>query len=235
MAQPGNGSRRRHLGALSVRVLVAIGAVLAVSVGGGLVIGLSPLLIAALSVAVVVLAGIGLWWRAVRQNTGRTPSTEVVLGYFALSGIVVLAVIQAVPYGREHANPPVTGEPQWSSQRTRQLMVDACYDCHSNEVEWPWYSNIAPFSWATTEHVEEGRRAVNYSEFTTGGDHEADETIEVIREGSMPPYYYTLFGLHPEANLSRAEIAELTAGLGATPGLTENEDDDDEEDDEDDD
>ena len=109
-------------------------------------------------------------------------------------------------------------------------MVDACYDCHSNEVEWPWYTSIAPFSWAATEHVEEGRDAVNYSEFTTGGDHEAEETIEVIREGSMPPYYYTLFGLHPEADLTREETDELIAGLRATPGLAENEREHDEED-----
>ena len=78
-------------------------------------------------------------------------------------------------------------------------------------------------SWAATEHVDEGRRAVNYSEFTTGGDHEAEETIEVILEDSMPPYYYTLFGLHPEADLSQDEIDRAGAGLRATPGLTENE------------
>lgn len=148
-----------------------------------------------------------------------------VLGHFALAGAVVLVVIQGVPYGRGHSNPPVTGEPRWSSPRTRQLMVDACYDCHSNEVEWPWYTNVAPMSWAVTEHVDEGRRAVNYSEFTTGGDHEADDTIEVILEGSMPPYYYTLFGLHSEADLSQDEIAELVAGLRTTPGLAGTESD----------
>ena len=231
MAQRRHRSRATQLGVLSGRILVAVGAVLAVALGGGLVVGLSPFLIAALSAAVIVLAGIVLWWRAARRSIDRAPGAGAVFGHFALAGIVVLAVIQAIPYGREHSNPPVTGEPQWSSSRTRELMVDACYDCHSNEVEWPWYANIAPFSWATTEHVEEGRRAVNYSEFATGGDHEAGETIEVIREGSMPPYYYTLFGLHPEADLSPDEIDELIAGLRATPGLTEDEREDDEDDD----
>ena len=67
-------------------------------------------------------------------------------------GVVVGAVaalglgVQLVPYGREHSNPPVTGEPQWDSPRTAELAKRACYDCHSNETVWPWYSNIAPLS-----------------------------------------------------------------------------------------
>ncbi len=103
-------------------------------------------------------------------------------------------------------------------------MVNACYGCHSNEVEWRWYSNIAPVSWAITDHVEEGRDQVNFSEFAADPS-DADETIEVIEEGSMPPAYYAAFGLHPEANLSDAEIAELVAGLRAMPGLSEGESD----------
>lgn len=99
-------------------------------------------------------------------------------------------------------------------------MANACYGCHSNEVEWPWYSNIAPVSWAITDHVDEGRDEVNFSEFATSRD-EADEVIETILDGSMPPRYYTAFGLHPEANLSDTEIAELVAGLRATPGFDE--------------
>lgn len=234
MAEVGDRSRARQLTASSGGLAAGVVAVLAVSIGGGLAVGLSPFLIAALAGAVILIAVAWLAWRAATRGVDRAPGAVAVLGHFALAGIVVLVLIQVVPYGRGHSNPPVTGEPQWSSQRTRQLMVDACYDCHSNEVEWPWYSNIAPFSWAATGHVEEGREAVNYSEFTTGGGHEAEETIETIREGSMPPYYYTLFGLHPEANLTESEIDELIAGLRATPGLTENENENESEDGDDD-
>jgi hypothetical protein len=99
-------------------------------------------------------------------------------------------------------------------------MVNACFSCHSNEVEYPPYASVAPISWMVQRHVDEGREKVNYSNFATDpGD--ADESIEVIEEGEMPPAYFTRFGLHPEANLSRAELDELIAGLRATPGMTE--------------
>jgi len=58
--------------------------------------------------------------------------------------IILFVVIQAAPYGRAHDNPPVLAEPQWDSATTRELAVAACFDCHSNEVAWPWYTNIAP-------------------------------------------------------------------------------------------
>jgi hypothetical protein len=146
-------------------------------------------------------------------------SAVVVLAHFALAAGVTFGVIQLVPYGRDHSNPPVTAEPDWSSPRTRELMENACYGCHSNEVEWPWYSNIAPISWAITDHVDKGRGKVNYSEFDKSAE-EADETIDEILNGSMPPGYFTSFGLHPEANLSDAEVEELVAGLRTTPGLS---------------
>jgi len=66
-----------------------------------------------------------------------------------LLGVLVglLVVIQFVPYGRAHTNPPVAQEPIWDSPQTRELARRACFDCHSNETMWPWYSNIAPISW----------------------------------------------------------------------------------------
>ncbi|MCP3937577.1 MAG: heme-binding domain-containing protein [Actinomycetia bacterium] len=140
--------------------------------------------------------------------------------------VVTLVVIQAVPYGRDHANPDVVNEPAWSSPRTRELVVGACYDCHSNEVVWPWYSNIAPVSWAVSAHVAGGRDAVNFSDFVPG-QADGHKSIETIKEGSMPPGYFTAFGLHSDANLSDEEVAELIDGLETTPGLAEEEEGDD--------
>jgi hypothetical protein len=137
-----------------------------------------------------------------------------------VSGLVTFGVIQLVPYGRDHSNPPGSGEPEWASAETRDLMVEACYSCHSNEVDYPPDASIAPISWATQHHVDEGREAVNYSDFATDPG-EADESIEVIEEGEMPPAYFTRFGLHPEANLTAAQKRTLIEGLRATPGMTE--------------
>ncbi|MFZ0624897.1 MAG: heme-binding domain-containing protein, partial [Acidimicrobiia bacterium] len=63
-------------------------------------------------------------------------------------GVVALALgIQLIPYGHDHQNPPVTTEPAWDSQQTLDLAKRACFDCHSNETKWAWYTNIAPMSW----------------------------------------------------------------------------------------
>jgi hypothetical protein len=131
----------------------------------------------------------------------------VLLGAFLL--------IQLVPYGRDHSNPPVRQEPNWDSARTRQLAVDACFACHSNATTWPWYSNIAPISWRLQNHVDEGRSVLNFSEWDRGGQ-ETGELAEAIQEGSMPPWDFKL--AHPEARLSDSEKAELIRGLQATVG-----------------
>ncbi len=57
-----------------------------------------------------------------------------------------IVVIQFVPYGRDHQNPPVRLEPIWQSTEAREIAVKACFDCHSNESTWPWYTNVAPIS-----------------------------------------------------------------------------------------
>ena len=128
--------------------------------------------------------------------------------------LVLLLVIQLVPYGRDHTN-PTGGQPiSWDSPRTEQLMRGACMDCHSNETEWPWYSNVAPISWLVQSDVEEGRGALNLST----NQPEAQELIEAIQEGEMPPWQYK--PAHPGARLSASEKRELIRGLQATFGTT---------------
>lgn len=140
----------------------------------------------------------------------------------SLIGVVVVGVvIQFVPYGRDHANPPVVEEPAWDSEQTRDLAVAACFDCHSNETEWPWYSNVAPISWLLQRDVDEGREELNFSEWNI--EQEGDESAETVREGSMPPWQYTL--THPEARLSEADLDALEAGLAATFGDDRSDDD----------
>jgi hypothetical protein len=127
----------------------------------------------------------------------------------------VLVVIQLVPYGRSHTNPPVTAEPTWDRPETRDLARRACFDCHSNETSWPWYANIAPASWLAQRHVTEGRRALNFSEWDRP-QREAREAAESVREGEMPTRDYLL--IHPEARLDPAERLTLIRGLSASLG-----------------
>lgn len=129
-------------------------------------------------------------------------------------GIVVFLLIQLVPYGRDHTNPPVVSEPNWDSQQTRDLAKRACFDCHSNETIWPWYSNVAPISWLVYRDVAEGRQRFNFSEWQTSYLKDAGEFTEIINEGEMPPFQYLL--MHPDATLSSAEKTQLINGLSAT-------------------
>jgi len=142
--------------------------------------------------------------------------------------IVILVVIilcpllmQVVPYGRSHTNPPVVSEPKWDSPRTRNLAQRACFDCHSDETVWQWYTNIAPFSWLTQSDVDRGRQALNFSEWgqqPAGSRRERgtdpNRMVRSIQVGEMPPLIY--LPIHPEANLTQAEKDELIQGLNAS-------------------
>ncbi len=129
--------------------------------------------------------------------------------------LAIFAIIQLVPYGRDHGNPPVMAEPAWDRPETRALAARACFDCHSNETTWPWYSHVAPASWLVQDHVDDGRQVLNFSEWNRPQD-EADEAAEEVQEGEMPPQSY--LWLHPEARLSDAERQQLVAGLRQTLG-----------------
>ena len=142
---------------------------------------------------------------------------RVIVLVLVVLGVGFLA-IQVVPYGRAHANPAVVSEPQWDSPRTRELAVRACFDCHSNETVWPWYSNVAPVSWLVQQHTEEGRGVLNFSRWDLP-QRGARKAAEQVQEGAMPPPYYT--PLHASGRLSEGERAELIAGLQATLGQGE--------------
>jgi hypothetical protein len=128
--------------------------------------------------------------------------------------IVAFLLMQLVPY--RISNPSTRQEPTWDSPRTRALAVAACFDCHSNEVHNPWYGKVAPVSWWLTNHVDNGRAALNLSEWKGPQGEGAGDAAETVRNGSMPPSYYTWFGLHSSAKLTSAERDELARGLIAS-------------------
>jgi len=126
-----------------------------------------------------------------------------------------LLVIQLVPYGRDHQNPPVRSEPPWDSPTTRALAKQACFDCHSNETEWPAYASIAPASWLVQHDVDDGRADLNFSEWQRPQE-KAKKAVEELRDGEMPPATYLL--LHAHARLSTADRDRLAQGLAKTLG-----------------
>lgn len=128
-----------------------------------------------------------------------------------LIGIVaLLVVIQFVPVDR--SNPPVTADFTGPADVAAVLRT-SCYDCHSNETIWPWYSRVAPVSFFVANHVGEGREHVNFS---TWGDmapgnraHAVGEIQEVIAKGEMPLTGYVM--LHSEAKLAPDELRTINA------------------------
>jgi hypothetical protein len=138
--------------------------------------------------------------------------------FWVRAGLVLalaFVAIQFVPYGRNHVNPPVGAEPVWDSPETRILAKRACFDCHSNETEWPAYSRVAPVSWLTQHDVVEGRGVLNFSEWQRPQE-EATKAAEEVLEREMPLWIYQV--MHGHARLSDADRDRLAHGLTMTLG-----------------
>jgi hypothetical protein len=94
------------------------------------------------------------------------------------------------------------------------LLESACYNCHSNTTEYPWYSNIQPVAWWLADHVKEAKRELNFSDFTSRRiavqNKKFKEIAEQVKEKEMPLPSYTYLGLHPEAKLTDEQRATLT-------------------------
>jgi hypothetical protein len=141
----------------------------------------------------------------------RRPKHLLIWGLGAVG--VILVAIQFVPYGHSHTNPPVTREPAWNSPDTRELAARACFDCHSNQTDWRWYTNVAPVSWYTQHDVDDARRRLNFTEWDKP-QREARNAATQVQRGEMPPAAY--LPVHPEAKLTDQEKQILIDGLRAT-------------------
>lgn len=135
---------------------------------------------------------------------------------FAILAALGVALVLMQFWPVERTNPPVQSIPQWDSEETRALAERACFDCHSNETVWPWYTALVPVQNLMVRDVEEGRRVLNFSEWeaTCCTEDQIDEMAAIINQEQMPlPYYVRL---HPEAQLSDGEKGQLANGLIAT-------------------
>lgn len=123
----------------------------------------------------------------------------------ALAAIGVgFVAIQFVPVDR--SNPPVRSD-VGAPAEVAVLLRAACYDCHSRETRWPWYSRVAPVSWFVARHVDEGRRELDFSDWPTidftAQDELLREVAKEVEKGKMPLASYR-WG-HPEARLTAAQ------------------------------
>ena len=100
------------------------------------------------------------------------------------------------------------------------ILDAACYDCHSNQTRYPWYSQIAPVSWWLANHVREGREHVNFSSYGAYSAQDQaeilEESAEVVSKGEMPLKSYTW--THAPARLSDAQRKQLADWFNALPG-----------------
>ena len=125
-------------------------------------------------------------------------------------GLAALVIAQA--FRIDTTNPPLQQDVA-APHEVDLLLRRACYDCHSNETVWPWYSDVAPLSWFLARDVREGRRELNFS---TWNAYDAKkkakklkESAEEVAEGEMPPWFYV--AAHRHAALSPADVERLRA------------------------
>lgn len=124
--------------------------------------------------------------------------------------MAILVIIQFIPVSR--TNPPVDQNKDFIAvtgidATSAELIKNACYDCHSNESKYPWYSYVAPLSFWVVNHINEGREELNFSEWADYAakkkDHKLEECAEALTEGWMPLNDYKF--MHPEARLTTTQ------------------------------
>lgn len=120
--------------------------------------------------------------------------------------VFVLIFIGIQFFSVSKTNPPVSAELD-ASPEVKGIFKRACYDCHSNETNWPWYSSVAPVSWLVSDDVNEGREHLNFSEWGNLTRkkiaHAKEEIWDEVKDGDMPLWKYTI--IHSEARLTQKE------------------------------
>jgi len=127
-------------------------------------------------------------------------------------GVATALAIQLVPYGWPQTDPPVRVDAPWPDEQAAELARTACYSCHSNEPDRPFYAYVAPMSWLVRRDISQARDELNFSEWDRDAG-EADDAVDALLDGSMPPRRYTL--VHRDAALSDAERRVLVDALRA--------------------
>ena len=87
------------------------------------------------------------------------------------------------------------------------LLQESCYDCHSNNTEYPWYNKVQPVGWFLEDHINEGKEELNFNEWDAYSNRRKNSKLKSIisqvKDDEMPLASYTL--IHKDAKLSNSE------------------------------
>ncbi len=146
------------------------------------------------------------------------------LKIFIIVIVVILIGIQLIPSALPKNNPDLSKDISKTQDVTDDVKIilhKACYDCHSNQTVYPWYSKVAPSSWLVAKDTREGREELNFSDWSDLSKRKKvkyfKEIAELVEEREMPMKIYTV--IHRDAALSDEEIKTLTDWTKAQSNL----------------
>ncbi|KEY20156.1 heme-binding domain-containing protein [Kaistella antarctica] len=127
-----------------------------------------------------------------------------------ISAVILILVVQVIPVHRNES--PIPGGKSFVNQfnvpnNVNRILERSCYDCHSNQTNYPWYGNIQPTALLLDNHISEGKKKLNFDEFQDYGKRRLrtkyTEIVKQIEQDKMPITSY--LWLHPEARISETE------------------------------
>jgi hypothetical protein len=130
-----------------------------------------------------------------------------------LASLVIIQFIHPKRNKAEGPQPNYIGNVFAIPAETKTVLAKACNDCHSNNTRYPWYANLQPVHWWLNNHIVDGKKELNYDEYTNKSlryqFHKMEETIEMVKDGEMPLDSYTW--THKDAKLTDTEKNAIVA------------------------
>lgn len=131
---------------------------------------------------------------------------------FLLVALIAIQFFHPKKNKAEGPQPNFIGNVYAIPEDAKTIMAKACNDCHSNNTRYPWYAKIQPVHWWLNKHVVEGKKKINFDEYTNKPlryqYRKMEEVIELVKEGEMPLNSYTW--THKDAKLSDNERSTIT-------------------------
>ena len=130
---------------------------------------------------------------------------------FLLAALVVIQFFHPKPNKSKGEQPHYIGSSFFVPDDVRSILAKACLDCHSNNTRYPWYSNIQPVDWWMNKHIRNGKKGLNFDEYTSRSlrfqYNKMKDLVEQVKEGDMPLNSYTW--IHKDARLTQEEKDKL--------------------------